>query len=198
MSTEFSMLGIMNAALLAQGFQEVASENDGTEEFLALARNWPGIVESELEEGRYNFTKHEVSIITRIDGKFGFDDGYLLPASTLHVRKVWILDERGERCEVDRWVQDDRYVYVDNDDGCTVETIISKTPDLWSANFVQGVQRKLEAILLRINGENSSARDMEQQAEVYFQRARTISSKSRSANPVVKESRIAAARFGRG
>jgi hypothetical protein len=197
MATEFSMLGIMNAALLAQGFQEVASENDGTEEFLALARNWPGIVESELEEGRYNFTKHEAELLTRIDGKFGFADGYLLPASTLHVRKVWILDEVGERCEA-RWVQDDRYVYVDSEDGCTVETMISKTPDLWSANFVQGVQRKLEAILLRVNGENSSARDMEQQAEVYFQRARTNSSKSRSAEPVVKASRIARARFGRG
>lgn len=197
MATEFSMLGIMNAALLAQGFQEVASENDGTEEFLALARNWPGIVESELEEGRYNFTRNEATLLTRVDGKFGFDDGYLLPGSTLHVRKVWLLDATGERCEA-RWVQDDRYVYLDSEDGCIIETIISKTPDLWSANFVQGVQRKLEAILLRINGENSSARDMEQQAEVYFQRARTNSSKSRSAEPVVKVSRIARARFGRG
>jgi len=187
----------MNAALLAQGYQEVASENDGTEEFLALSRNWSGIVESELEEGRYNFTKQEEVLSTRIDGKFGFDDGYLLPSETLHVRHLWVLDATGERCAVP-WVQDDRYVYVDSEDGCTVETVIVKTTNLWSANFCTGVQRKLEAILLRLGGEPSAAQSMEQQAEVYFQRARTNSSKSRSAAPVVKSSRIARARFGRG
>ena len=40
--------------------------------------------------------------------------------------------------------------------------------------------------------------EMERQAEVYFQRARTKSSKSRSATGQYTESRYRKARFGRG
>lgn len=196
MATEFSMLSIMNAALLAVGWQEVASENDGTEEFLALQRNWPGIVEAELEAGNYYFTKAEYNLLTRIDGKFGYDDGYMIPAEALHVRRLWIEDAQGNRCDVP-WVQDGQYVYLDYTNGCHVQILIAQTTDLWSANFVRGVQKKLEAVLLRIGGESSDAERAEQAAEMAFQTARTVSSRSRSQRPIARVSRFARARFNR-
>lgn len=191
------MLSIMNAALLAQGFQEVASENDGTEEFLALSRNWPAIVESELEDSRLYFTKEEARLQTRAEGKFGYDDAFMVPAAALHVRNCWVVAADGTRYSPE-WVQDGTYVHLNNAAGCTIEYVASAPENLWSANFVRGVQMKLEAVLLRISGEPGDAREMEQQAEVHFQRARTNSSKAKSPRQMIRSSRIANARFGRG
>ncbi len=191
------MLGIMNAALQSQGLDEILSENDGTPEFRVLSRNWPLIVEAELEDGSYSFTKQQIELQTRQPGKFGYSDAYLLPGDALHVRHLWVVVD-GERCEAD-WSQDGTSVHVNSEAGCTIEYLSVADPSIWGANFSRGVQAKLEAVVLRaLKEEAGEAASMEQQAEIYFQRARTISSKSRSANPPLKRSRIAAARFGRG
>lgn len=187
------MLSIMNAALNSQGLDEIASVNDGSVEYLVLARNWPLIVEAELEDGLYHFTRQQTQLLTRTDGKFGFNDGYMLPGDCLTVRDLWILDN-GERIERD-WTQDNQYVYLDNASGCYIEYLVAASESLWTANFARGVQMKLEAVLLRaVKEEYGEAREMEQQAEVYFQRARTQSSKARSATPPYKLGAIAEAR----
>lgn len=197
MSTEFSMLGIMNAALLAQGQEEIVVENDGSLEFQTLARNWPGIVEAELEDGNYYFTKKQANLITRVEGLFGYDDGFLVPHDALHVRRLWIEGENGCRLEVP-WVQDGQHVYLDSPDGCWVEYIDVSGQHLWSALFSKGIQMKLEALILRsIKEEYSEAAQMEQEADEYLQRARTNSSKARSAKPPYKKGPIARARRGR-
>ena len=116
------MIGIMNAALLAQGSEEIVVENDGSNEFRMLSRNWPLIVEAELEDGNYHFTKHQKTLVTRKDGFFGYDDAFLVPSDALHVRRLWITDAEGNRCEVD-WVQDGEYVHLNNDEGCTIELV---------------------------------------------------------------------------
>lgn len=197
MATEFSMLGIMNAALLAQGQEEIVVENDGSYEFQTLATNWPGIVEAELEDGNYYFTKKQANLITRTDGLFGYDDGFLVPHDALHVRRLWILDAAGCRIETP-WVQDGSYVYLDNPEGCWIEYVDVAGQDLWSANFTRGVQKKLEALISRsMKEEFGDAQTLEQEAETYFQRARTNSSKARSAQPPYKKGPIARARMGR-
>lgn len=191
------MLGIMNAALLAQG-ELVITENDGSNEYQLLARNWPGIVEAELEDGAYYFTKTQAEIVTRTDGKYGFDDGYMVPSGALHVRRAWTLTTAGERQEVD-WVQDSTYVYVDEDEGIWIEYVSVPGVDLWSANFTMGVQKRLEACISRaIKEEFSEAELLDKAAEVYFQRARTNSSKARTSTPPYKKGPIALARNGRG
>lgn len=198
MSTQFSMLGIMNAALLAQGQLEIVSENDGSDEFRLMARNWPGIVEAELEDGNYYFTRQEANLVTRTDGKFLFEDGYLTPDAALHVRSVWVKGTDGTVCEVD-WVQDPNYVYVNAPDGIWIEYIDVGGVDIWSANFVRGVQKRMEAIVSRaIKEEFGEAQGLDQEAEMYFQRARTHSSKQRSAKPFYKKGPIAMARYSRG
>ena len=68
MATSFSMLQIMNAALVAEGFDEALAENDGTVEWRLLSRNWPLIVEAELEDGNYHFTRKQAELLTRADG----------------------------------------------------------------------------------------------------------------------------------
>ncbi len=197
MATQFSMLGIINAALASQGMDEIVSLNDGTPEYRVLARNWPSIVEAELEDGAYNFARKHAELLTRTDGKFGFDDAYLLPLTVLHVRRLWLL-EGDQRIEPD-WTQDGTYVHLDSEDGCHIEYVEAAEPDLWSANFVRGVQFRLEAVIARsMKEEAGDAAALEQQAEIHFQRARTNSSKSRSPRQPYRPGRFADARFGRG
>ncbi len=194
MTTEFSMLGIMNAALLAQGQEEVLSDNDGSIEWRLLFRNWPAIVEAELEDGFYNFTREQAELLSRTDGKFGMTDGYLVPHDALHVRRVWITNEDGERIQTD-WLQDGSYVYLCNPDGCFIEYLMVPDTSLWSANFTRGVQKKLEALLaMAVKEEASEARALEQDAEAYFQRARTKSSKQKSPQPLYRKGGISRAR----
>ncbi|WP_111732196.1 hypothetical protein [Roseovarius amoyensis] len=197
MATEFSMTGIMNAALISQGLEEI-NESVSLPEHRVLSRNWPLIVEAELEDGAYHFTKVETTLNTRTDGKFGFDDAYLLPGDALHVRKARLEASSGSRWEPE-WVQDDRYVYLDSTDGVIVEYVKVTEPTFWTANFARGVQMKLEAALLRaVKEETGEASNMEQMAEAQFQRARTNSSKARKAQEPFRRSRLADARFGRG
>ncbi len=198
MATQFSMLGIINAALLAQG-QDQVSENDGSHEWLILSQNWPSIVEAELEDGNYHFTRRQDTLTTPIAGKFGFKYGYQISLDVLHVRRIWIEDSLGDRTEPD-WTQDGSAVYLDDNVNLIIaEVLVSSEPDLWKANFVRGVQMKMEAVILRaVKEEFSEAGAMEQQAEVYFQRARVSSTRSKSPHTPYRKGPIAKARSRRG
>tara|TARA_R110000868_G_scaffold237132_9_gene491607 strand:- start:20050 stop:20637 length:588 start_codon:yes stop_codon:yes gene_type:complete len=195
MATQFSKLGIMNAALTEQGLEKLASINDGSPEFEAMNGSWPLVVEAELEDGHYNFSRQQEFLQTRSDGAFGYADAYLLPQNTLHVRHVWSEASPGVRTFIE-FSTDAERVYVDSEAGCFAELLISQDPALWGANFARGIQMKMEAVLLRLQEDPSS--EMEQAAEVYFQKARTISSKARTPKKLNRSSRIADARFGRG
>lgn len=198
MATQFSMLGLMNTALITQGFDDILSENDGSDEWRLLSRNWPTIVEAELEDGLYNFARVQGELLTRQDGAFGYEDAYLVPQAALHVRRLWVENEFGDRDMSLDWVQDNQRVYVNASAGVFIEYVTVPDASFWGANFSRGVQMKLEAVLLRAKEELAEATQMEAQAETYFQRARTASSKSRSAKEPYKPSRFARARFGRG
>lgn len=196
MAQLFSMIGIMNAALLAQGMDDIISDSDGSVEFIVLSSNWPSIIEAELEDGAYYFTRETATLTDRSDGKFGFDDAYTVPATAIHVRRVWL----GKSKEEAVWSQDGTHIFLNaGDQAVHVEYVVVPDTDLWSANFARGVQMKLEAIVLRsLKEEHREARAMDEQAETYFQRARTNSSKARSATRPFRPGRIARARFGRG
>ena len=196
MATEFAMLDIMNAALVAEGYDEMAALNDGSVEWRLLSRNWPLIVEAELEDGNYHFTKTEVELTTPAAGKFGYDWAYLVPLAALHVRRAWTIDDSGNRDLTLEWAQDGANLYTDEDTSVWIDYAVVADEALWSANFARGVQMKLQAILLTYREERSAAIQMEQMADTYFQRARTNSSRGRSATQPYRRSRYAAARFG--
>lgn len=189
------MLGIMNAALIAQGQYEIVNENEASDEWRLFSRNWPQIVEAELEDGNYNFTRQDIEATGATAGRFGFEYAYPVPAAALHVRRAWILGVQDTQIDVD-WAQDGSFAYCNEADGIHMEFVVSSEPHLWSANFVRGVQCRLEALILRaIKEEASEAQGMEAQADIYFQRARTISSKARRATDVYRKGPIANARF---
>jgi hypothetical protein len=122
----------------------------------------------------------------------------MVPGDALHVRRLWVEDDQGNRDLSVEWSQDGSYVYVDDAEGVWVEYAEAADPSLWSANFARGVQMKLQAILLTFREERSAASQMEAAAENYFQRARTNSSRGRSATEPYRQSRYAKARFGYG
>jgi hypothetical protein len=198
MSHQFSMLWIMNAALVSVGLDEIVSDEDGTPEFRAMARNWPGIVEAELEAGRYEFGRRQADLESRIDGKFGMPDGYLIPGDALAVRNVWTLTAGGARLFSTDWVSDGEAVYLCATDGCTIDYLTAPDPSFWSANFSNGVQAKLEAVLYRAESDDTAAREADARAEMAFQTARTVAAKERAARPLMRNSVFAQARFSRG
>ena len=188
------MLTIFNSALVAQGLQEITLEDDGLAEFRVLSRNWPVIVEAELEDGQYYFARREVEVSSAVSGKFGFSHAFLVPAGAIHVRRVW--DASDARADID-YVQDGTYVHANHAGPVTLEYVEVAAESLWSANFARGVQFRLEAVILRaLKEEPAEAAAMEEQAETYFQRARTNSTRARSAKSPYRVGRIAAARFG--
>jgi hypothetical protein len=198
MATQFSMLQIINAALIAQGQYEISSENDGSDEWRLLSRNWPQIVEAEMEAGNYHFTKTQTQLLSQNPGKFGFEYAYTVPAAALHVRNAWITNNLSERIQID-WVQDGSAIHTDEADGCWIEYVIAPDASFWTATFALGVQYKLEALICRaIKEEATEARQMEELAEATFQKSRTTSSKARRAQPAYRIGPIASARFARG
>jgi len=197
MSHQYSMLSIMNTALVSRGWDEITSENDGTAEFRVMMRNWPSIVEAELEGGKYEFSKAQASLVTRIEGRFGKRDGFLIPNDALTVRHLWLAGS-GARNFVD-WVADGEAVYVDSPSGCHIEYLTVPDPSIWSANFSRGVQHRLEAVLIRaLEGEAREAQEAEMMAEIAFQTARTLASQQRAARPLLRKSAFAMARFDSG
>lgn len=202
MATAFSMLGIMNAALVSRGLDEIVTENDGTIEFVLLSRNWPMVVESALESGHYNFTKQQANLLSRQEGLFGYSDRYLLPLDALHVRRLWTQEETDTEIVRDLdvpWVQDGTSVHVNCETGVMIEYVKSEDPSLWSANFVAGIQLKLEAIIASsVWEEDEQSMMLERRAERYFEAARVNSSRSRSPTEPYRSGRFTNARFTRG
>jgi hypothetical protein len=197
MATSFSMLQIMNAALAVQGYDEIVADNDGSDEWQLLSRQWPLIVEAELEAGNYHFTRNEAFLNQRQDGLFGFEDAYLVPLDAMHVRRLWTVNEREERETDVPWGQDGTRVHVTEPEGVYIEYLVAADPSLWGANFCLAVNMKLQAILLRNKEDYGAADRMDLDAEQKFQIARTTSSKARSATEPYKTGRIAQARFRR-
>lgn len=186
MATEFSMINTINAALLATGKKKIA-DSDGSVEWLVLSENWPFIVEAELEESNFHFTKEEAEITVRNDGKFGFDDSYLVPDAALHVRNVRLI-QGDNRYDCD-WVQDATSVHVNWTDGIWIEYIVVSDPAVWSANFALGIQMRLQALILRsLKEEAREADKMDARADEKLQRARTLSSSARSKSAPFKRS----------
>ena len=209
MATQFQKLDIFNAALLAIGEEEVA-DNDGTPAWRVLDASWPAIVEAELEDSNYDFTKVEANLVTRVAGKYGFNDGFQIPAAALHIRKVWIQDTSTttgslagltpdlpttDRLAID-WVADASYVYVNKSDGIWVEYLQLPNPDQFSATFVRGIQLKMQAVGLRsLREEYGEADRLDAQAEGLLQRARAASTRRRSQQPSSRMGHLARARF---
>lgn len=193
MATDYSMIKTINAALLATGKKKITSD-DGSIEWQVCSENWPFIVEAELEEGNYRFSKQEAELTARTDGKFGFDDSYQVPSDALHVRNLRLM-RGGTHVDAD-WVQDATHVHVNGEEGVWIEYLIVSDPSVWSANFALGIQMRLQALILRaLREEEGESRAMDARADEKLQRAKTLSSRSRSfEKPYKRQGSILSAR----
>jgi hypothetical protein len=201
MSTTFSRLQIINAALLAQGQTELAAESDGSLEWRTLAAQWPFIVEGELEDGGYAHQFVEQHVPSCCDkGRFGFENRYWLPSQALHVRRVFTEAEEGQRTYLDEWYQDSNGLNVNATDGIWVEFVEAVDPEEFSPNFARGIQKKLEVHIARAMKEEHQLGDrLEQEAQMYLQRARTSSANKSGPKRLFREDSIfSKARFRRG
>lgn len=192
------MLSIINAALLAHG-QESVAENDGSEEWRVCSSQWPTIVEAELEDGNYRFSKEEVTVTAYSSGKFGYDNAYQVPATALYVRNVWAIDSAGNRYDI-AWCQDATHVHMTHNDGCVIEYVLVPDESVFTANFAAGVKSAMEAVILRsLKEEYAEAREFDDKALYFFQRARSKSSNARSKDAPYRDTgSIISARFRRG
>jgi hypothetical protein len=200
MATTFTKLGLFNAALLSQGKVEIAEDDDSLE-WRTLNANWATLIEAELQDSAINYSLIEEELPTRAaDGSFGYDDAYTAPTEALHIRHVWKLDSNGDRVDLD-WFNGKTYLHVnDAAVGIWVEYVEASDPGQFGPLFAQGIQMKLEAIILRaMKEEYRSASEMEARAEEKLQRARTNASNEKSPKPLFKSrGRFSSARFTRG
>lgn len=176
MATVFSKIEIMNAALREVGSDVFVSDNDGSLEFDTLNAAWPFIVEAELEEGGYRFSNAEVTLSSRIAGKFGFEDGYAIPADVLHIRGLFI-ESNGGRV-VPEWVSDDGYVYVNEPASVIISYVLAADPSVFGANFAAGIKHSLQASLCRtFLLDEGRAQVFEKKAMNSFGKARMVSAR---------------------
>lgn len=201
MSTTFSRLGLINAALLAQGQTELTVENDGSLEWRMLAAQWPLIVESELEDGGYAhlFIEQEIETGTQ-PGRFGYTDRYKIPTDLLHVRRVFTAATDGTNTYYDEWYQDATGVNVNVTGGIWIEAVEAADAADFSPLFATGIQRKLEMHIARaLKEEHQLADRLEQEANMYLQRARTSAANKSGPKPLFRtDSVFTRARFRRG
>lgn len=201
--TVFTRLGIINAALLNQGQTELEAENDGSLEWRTLAAQWPAIVEGEMEDAamRHNIVEEERTPRSGA-GSFGYSSAYAAPTAALHVRRVftWDGNEGSVRVYYDDWYQDASRVHVNADDGIWMEFVEVIEPEDFGPNFARGIQKKLEAVIARsLKEEHVLADRMEQEAEMFLQRARTAAANSKGPKPLFRPtSKFSDARFRRG
>lgn len=200
--TTFTRLGIINAALMAQGQTELAAEDDGSLEWRTLALQWAPLVEGEMEDAamRHNIVEEEIA--TRAGaGKFGYTSAYTTPSSALHVRRVFTWDgvEGSTRIYFDDWYQDGTQIHVSSDNGVWAEYVEVIEPDTFGPNFARGIQKKLEAVICRaLKEEHGLADRMETEAEFFLQRARTAAAGSKGPRPMFRpSSKFTMARFRR-
>lgn len=198
MATTFSQVELINAALAATGNLPTTSENDGSVEWITLSKQWPLILEAELEDGNYNFSRHEVELLSRSAGKYGFDDAFAIPDNVLFVRKLWVESDTGTRTDP-HWVSDEGFVYVNEPTSVVIEYVAAADPSKFGARFARGIAYMLEAVALRaLKEETQEADRREEKAEFEFMRARANSSREQSRKPFSVKGQFVEARFRRG
>lgn len=180
----FSKIQLFNAALTATRCNTITS-NDGSKEWLLLESNYPTIVDAALERGKLYFGRERVDLTSRVPGKFGYDDGYVLPADVLMVRHVWIDDIITED-----WTADDDTVYVNAISGVECEYIKKPVEQTFSRQFDLALIFKLQAVILRWKEQYSEADAMDQRGDFELLRARTVSSGQRGKTRPLREGRV--------
>ncbi len=178
---------IFNAALLRTG-NDPATEGEGNGLWLALEANYDEIVRSCFEEGDgvFPFGKARHELTSRLNGTFGYDDGFALPVDAVHVIEVYI-DSRPAAALLLPWeIDGESNVLLVNSGARKVEVeyVRRGLEHTWSAQFALAVQRKLEAVIKDALEESEESASKERDAEFHLLKAGIVGAKDRSARKV--------------
>lgn len=177
---------IFNAALLRTGHEETQSGGM----WRAMEANYDEIVRQCFEDGDgvYPFGKARVTLTSRSDGTFGYDDAFTMPNDAIHVREVF-LDTHSASDLLAPWDVDasqGKLLVNANERTVEIEYIREGLEHTWSANFALAVQRRLEAVIKDVMEEAEESAAKEQEADFFVLKAGVKGSKNRSQRNVWK------------
>lgn len=177
---------IFNAALLRTGHEETQSGGM----WRAMEANYDEIVRQCFEDGdgAYPFGRARVTLTSRSDGTFGYDDAYQMPNDVIHVREVFV-DKYSASDLLLPWDVDassGKLLLNANKRTVEIEYIREGDEHTWSANFALAVQRRLEAVIKDVMEEFEESSAKEQEADFFVLKAGVKAGKNRSQRNVWK------------
>lgn len=193
-----SKITIFNAALTRTG-NSTTTEGAGSAVWQALESNYDEIVRAAFEGQEFPFGKSRVALTSRSDGRFGYDDAFVMPIEIIHVTDVFLNKRRTADLE-EAWEIDasTRELMINAASrSVEVEGIKVGMEYTWSGKFTLAVQRKLEAVIKDVleEVEESAAKDSE--GDYQLLQAGVKASKSRSRRRFRDGGRLTSAHSGR-
>lgn len=177
---------IFNAALLRTGHEETQSGGM----WRAMEANYDEIVRQCFEDGdgNFQFGKARVTLTSRSDGAFGYDDAYQMPNDVIHVREVFIggVSASDLLAPWDVDASSGRLLLNAGEAVVEIEYVREGLEHTWSANFALSVQRRLEAVIKDVMEEFEESSAKEQEADFFALKAGVKASKNRSQRSVWK------------
>ena len=178
---------LFNAALLRTGNSSTV-EGDGSFVWQALEANYDEIVRDAFEGGNFPFGKARVTLTSRSDGRFGYDDAYTMPNSVIHVSEVY-LDERNTSDLLESWeIDGETNELMINANGRVVEINHLKVglEHTWSGTFAKAILMKLRAVVKDVLEETEEAMSLDSEGDFQLLRGGVKASKNRSERRVWK------------
>lgn len=188
---------IFNAALLKTG-NDPTSEGEGTFIWQVLEANYDDIVRAAFEDKEFPFGKARVTLTSRADGDFGYDDAYTMPSDVIHVQDVYLNEYRAEDLNESWEINSETNELMINAGTRTVEIEYIKVglEHTWSAKFALSIQRSLEALIKDVQEEVEESQALQNEADWRLMKAEVKASKNKSDRRVRKGGRLILAHRG--
>lgn len=154
----------------------------------AMEANYDEIVRAAFEDAGPSlpFGRKREVLTSRADGDFGYDDAFKFKAEVLHIFDVFLNDvsaaDLWEPWEID--LSTSQLMINASARTVAIEYVRVGQEHTWSANFAQGIQRELEAVIKEVEEEPEEAELKSAQAAAKLLKASVKGSKNRSKRPV--------------
>jgi hypothetical protein len=183
-SEAVSDVKIAQRACSRAGINPITSFSDGTAEAVVLNDSYEGIVSDALASFPWPFaTRQEALNRLTDDPPVGWRGLYQMPATCLHLRAVYLNDRR-----TTKWAYLQGRVAVDatENDAVTAEFTERVAEAAFHPVFTEYVVTRLAAILAAgVAHDGERAKYFEQQAYLYYKRARFINASERTPRRLV-------------
>ena len=183
-SEAVSDVKIAQRACSRAGIDPIASFSDGTAEAIVLNDSYEGIVSDALASFPWPFaTRQEALGRLTVDPPIGWQGIYQMPSTCLHLRSVYINDQRTTSWQ---YLQGRIAVDATSNDTVTAEFTERVAEAQFHPVFTEYVVTRLAAILAAgVAHDGERAEYFEKQAYLYYKRARFINASERTPRRLV-------------